>query len=382
MEHVRVAGKGHIPGRQAGTLIHLDQGSVVEILVVETAADPHPVRFAGGRIVQPEFALAGHGHVFDGFIRLQFQGISGGQLGIFPHFHLAVEVEIRNGDGSRRSHGRVCAAFGRSRRRDIGIVVGAQVFHGGTDHIHGAGQQVRHLIPQLLLGLEKRILGLDIRIEVHSRILQFQELVVQIPAGSRQVRHFIESTLRGQVRPVGGVLQIVLVERDAHIFQFPFQGHQIVIDGLQVTEFTELLPVLHVFGGCFHSLEALIQPFLDFRHPVVIHPGAGLQGKVLPCLQLGFLVFRSVFHRNAGRILHAPEHRPYGYGHRIRIAVRILEGTGDAGSGQQGIIHRIVGRNLQRAVLGFRHRIFAKFHPGRSCFVGHGNGSPGGQGVT
>ena len=177
------------------------------------------------------------------------------------------------------------------------------------------------------------------------------------------------------------MLQIVLVERNAHVFQFPFQGHQILIDGLQVTEFTELLPVLHVFGGCFHSLEAVIQPFLDFRHPVVIHPGAGLEGKVLPCLQLGLLVLRSVFHRNAGRILHASEHGSHGNGHRIRITVRVLEGAGDAGSGQQGIIHRIVGRSLQGAVLGFRHRLLAEIHPGRGRFVGHGDGGPGGQGV-
>ena len=381
MEHVGTAGKGHVPGHQAGPLGHLDQGVVVEILVVETAADPHPIRFAGGRIVQPEFALAGHGHIFDGFIRLQFQGITGGQLGILPHLHLAVEIEIRNGNGSRHGYCRICAALGRSRCRNVGIVVGAQEFHGGTDHIHGAGQQVRHLFLHLLLGLEKRILGLDIRIEVHGRILQFQELVVQIPAGSRQVRYFVERPFRGQVRPIGSMLQIVLVERNAHVFQFPFQGHQIIIDGFQVTEFAELLPVLHVFGGCFHSLEALIQPFLDFCHPVVIHPGAGLEGKALPCLQLGLLVLRSVFHRDAGRILHAPEHGPHGNGHRIRITVRVLEGAGDAGSGQQGIIHRIVGRSLQGSVLGFRHRLLAEIHPGRGRFVGHSDGGPGGQGV-
>ena len=384
MEHVGFAGKSHIPGSQAGPLVHLDQSSVVEILVVETAADPHPVRFAGGRIVQPEFALAGHGHIFDGFIRLQVQGISSSQLGILPHLHLAVEVEIRNGDGSRRSHCRVCAALGRSRRRDVGIVVGAQVFHGGTDHIHGAGQQVRHLVPQLLLGFEKRILGLDIRIKVHGRVLQFQELVVQIPAGGRQVRHFVESSLRGKVRPVGAMFQIVLVEGNAHVFQFPFQGHQIVIDGFQVTEFTEIfqfLPVLHVFGCRLHSLEAVIQPLLDFRYPVVIHPGAGLEGKVLPSLQLGLLILRPVFHRHAGRILHTSEHGSHSNGHRIGITVRVLEGAGDTGSGQQGIIHRIVGGSRQGAFGGFCHRILAEIHLGRSRFVGHGNGGPGGQGV-
>ena len=384
MEHVGFAGKSHIPGSQAGPLVHLDQSSVVEILVVETAADPHPVRFTGGRIVQPEFALAGHGHIFDGFIRLQVQGISSSQLGILPHLHLAVEVEIRNGDGSRRSHCRVCAALGRSRRRDVGIVVGAQVFHGGTDHIHGAGQQVRHLVPQLLLGFEKRILGLDIRIKVHGRVLQFQELVVQIPAGGRQVRHFVESSLRGKVRPVGAMFQIVLVEGNAHVFQFPFQGHQIVIDGFQVTEFTEIfqfLPVLHVFGCRLHSLEAVIQPLLDFRYPVVIHPGAGLEGKVLPSLQLGLLILRPVFHRHAGRILHASEHGSHSNGHRIGITVRVLEGAGDTGSGQQGIIHRIVGGSRQGAFGGFCHRILAEIHLGRSRFVGHGNGGPGGQGV-
>ena len=384
MEHIGAAGKGHIPGRQAGTLGHLDQRIVIEILVVETAADSHPVRFAGGRIVQPQFALAGHGHIFDGFIGLQFQGIASRQLGISPHLHLAVEVEIRNGDGSRRGHCRVCAALGRSCCRNVGIVVGAQIFHGRTDHIHGAGQQIRHLFPQLLFGLEKRILGLDIRIEVHGRVLQFQELIVQIPAGSRQVRHFVEGSLCGEIRPIGGMLQIVLVERDAHVFQFPFQGHQILIDGFQITKFTEIgqfLPVLHLFGCRFHGLEAVIQPLLDFRHPVVIHPGAGLEGKVLPCLELGLLVLRSVFHRHPGRILHAAEHGPHGNGHRIGITVGILEGAGDTGSGQQGIIHRIVGGRLQGAVLGFRHGIFAEIHPGRGRFVGHGDGGPGGQGI-
>ena len=384
MEHVGAAGKGHIPGGQAGTLIHLDQRVVIEILVVETAAEPHPVRFAGGRIVQPQFALAGHGHIFDGFMGLQIEGITSRQLGILPHLHLAVEVEIRNGNGSRRGHCRVLAALGRSCCRDVGIVVGAQVFHGRTDHIHGAGQQVRHLFPQLLFGLEKRILGLDIRIEVHGRVLQFQELIVQIPAGGCQIRHFVEGSFCSQVRPIGGMLQIVLVERDAHVFQFPFQGHQILIDGFQITEFTEIgqfLPVLHLFGCRFHGLEAVIQPLLDFRHPVVIHPGAGLEGKVLPCLQLGLFVLRPVFHRHPGRILHAAEHGPHGNGHRIGITVRVLEGAGDTGSGQQGIIHRIVGGSLQGAVLGFRHRILAEIHPGRGRFVGHGDGGPGGQGV-
>ena len=112
MEHFGAARQGHIPSSQAGTLVHLDKGIVVEILIVETAADSHAVRFAGGRIVQPEFALAGHDHIFDGFISFQFQNIASRQLGILPHLHLAVEVEIRNGDRSRRSHRRVCAALG------------------------------------------------------------------------------------------------------------------------------------------------------------------------------------------------------------------------------------------------------------------------------
>nr|WP_270380737.1 hypothetical protein [Mitsuokella multacida] len=225
---------------------------------------------------------------------------------------------------------------------------------------------------------------MDIRIEVHGRVLQLQELVVEIPAGGRQVRHFVERPLRGQVRPIGGMLQIVLVERNTHVFQFPFQGHQILIDGLQVTEFTEigqLFPVLHFFGSRFYSLEAVVQSLLDFRHPVVIHPGIGLKGKVFPGLQLGLLVLRSVFYRNVGRILHAAEHGSHGNGHRIGITVRVLEGAGDTGSGQQGVIHRIVGRSLQGAVLRFRHRILAEIHPGRGPFVGHGDGGTGGQGI-
>ena len=384
MEHVGAALQGHIPSSQAGTLVHLDQRIIVEILIVETAADSHAVRFAGGRIVQPQFALAGHGHIFDGFIGLQVQGIASRQLGISPHLHLAVEVEIRNGNGSRRGYCRVLAALGRSCCRDVGIVVGAQVFHGRTDHVQGAGQQVRDLFLHLFLGLEERILGLDIRIEFHGRVLQFQELIVQIPAGGCQIRHFVEGSFCSQVRPIGGMLQIVLVERDTHIFQFPFQGHQIIIDGFQVTEFTEigqLLPVLHLFGCRFHGLEAVIQPLLDFLHSVVIHPGAGLEGKVLPCLQLGLFVLRPVFHRHPGRILHAAEHGPHGNGHRIGITVRVLEGAGDTGSGQQSIIHRIVGGSLQGAVLGFRYRILAEIHPGRGRFVGHGDGGTCGQGV-
>nr|WP_304149377.1 hypothetical protein [Mitsuokella multacida] len=223
---------------------------------------------------------------------------------------------------------------------------------------------------------------MDIRIEFHGRVLQFQELVVEIPAGGRQVRHFVEGPFRGEIRPIRGMLQIVRIESRADPLEGLFQCYQLIIEFFEFRELGHLIPFFHIFGCRFHSLEAVIQPLLDFRHPVVIHPGAGREGEVFPCLQLGLLVLRSVFYRHAGRILHAAEHGSHGNGHRIGITVRVLESAGDAGSGQQGIRHRIVGRGVQGAVLRFRHRILAEFHPGRGPLVGHGDGGTGGQGVS